>query len=171
MTPDNFWLVIERARQRATTDAEIPILLQAHLAEQQVPYIVAFEEQLRARFHEAYDAKLWAAATIIVGFCSDDSFTDFRGWLIAQGIDVFMAALQDADRLAELGTFTGDYGTARLFSLCYTPTRVYRQKIGDKIADIPVESIRPEWRHADMLKWNRQQILDSFPRLAERFSG
>jgi len=36
--------------------------------------------------------------------CSDDSFDYFRGWLIAQGKDVYLAALHDPDSLADVET-------------------------------------------------------------------
>ncbi len=94
MTPDEFWLAINEARNHATTDTKIPSLLEAQLAKESLAHIVSFEEQLHARFNEAYDAKLWVAAGVILGNCSDDSFTDFRGWLIAQGRDVFLAAVR-----------------------------------------------------------------------------
>jgi len=48
----------------------------------------------------AYKQKLWAAAATIMNGCSDDSFDYFRGWLIAQGEDVYLAALRDPDSLA-----------------------------------------------------------------------
>jgi hypothetical protein len=50
----------------------------------------------------SYLAKLWAAAYLINGGCSDDGFDYFRGWLLAQGKTVFFAAIANPDSLAEV---------------------------------------------------------------------
>ena len=43
---------------------------------------------------------LWTAAIFIKEYgCSDDGFMDFRAWLIAQGKDIYMAALENPDSL------------------------------------------------------------------------
>lgn len=51
---------------------------------------------------EAYRWDLWAAAYLINGGCSDDGFDYFRGWLMAQGRQVWDDALADPDSLAAL---------------------------------------------------------------------
>ena len=50
----------------------------------------------------AYKYGLWAAAAILCDGCTDDGFVDFRGWLIAQGREVYMAALKDPDSLTDV---------------------------------------------------------------------
>lgn len=50
----------------------------------------------------AYKYGLWTAASVLCNGCTDDGFTDFRGWLIAQGRDVYMAALKDPDSLSDV---------------------------------------------------------------------
>jgi hypothetical protein len=50
----------------------------------------------------SYTNPLWAAAYLINGGCSDDGFEYFRGWLIAQGREVFERVVADPDALAEL---------------------------------------------------------------------
>jgi hypothetical protein len=44
---------------------------------------------------------LWAAAYLIGGGCSDDSFMDFRAGLIAQGRDWYERAAASPDALAD----------------------------------------------------------------------
>ena len=39
--------------------------------------------------------------------CSDNGFIDFRDWLIAQGLEVYMAALKDPDSLADIPAYGG----------------------------------------------------------------
>jgi hypothetical protein len=56
---------------------------------------------LLAKFRiRAYRWNLRGAAYLIGQGCSDDSFSDFRMWLISMGRRVYEAALQDPDSLA-----------------------------------------------------------------------
>ena len=50
---------------------------------------------------------LWDAASIMMEWCSDDGFIDFRAWLIAQGKEVYLAALKDPDSLADVEAYGG----------------------------------------------------------------
>lgn len=69
---------------------------------------------------------LWSAASVLCGGCSDDGFMDFRGWLIAQGKDVYMAALKDPDSLADIPA----YGGCCFESLCYVGGYAYEKLTG-----------------------------------------
>ncbi|WP_258318885.1 DUF4240 domain-containing protein [Streptomyces griseorubiginosus] len=57
------------------------------------------------RFDDVHDAlyrwDVWAAAYLIGGGCSDDSFMDFRAGVIASGRDWYERTAQDPDSLAE----------------------------------------------------------------------
>ena len=44
---------------------------------------------------------LWAASAAMGAHSSDDGFMDFRSWLISQGRDVYMSALEDPESLVE----------------------------------------------------------------------
>ncbi len=63
---------------------------------------VSFAGLFSAAYHRAYRWDLWGAAYIIGGGCSDDSFMDFREWLISMGQRVYDAALSRPDALAEV---------------------------------------------------------------------
>ena len=52
--------------------------------------------------HKLYRQDLWAAAYIVRGGCSDDSFDYFRSWLITQGRKTVYNALENADSLCEV---------------------------------------------------------------------
>ncbi len=76
--------------------------LQAELSGLEIADIITWYlifEKYRAL---AYKQKLCAAAAVMMNGCSDDSFDYFRGWLIAQGKDVYLAALRDPDSLADV---------------------------------------------------------------------
>ncbi|MFI6357337.1 DUF4240 domain-containing protein [Streptomyces sp. NPDC050743] len=98
MDTDEFWRIIETARSSATpTDEALVELLSARPIEE----IFEFQKY----FDEAHDAvyrwDMWAAAYLIQGGCSDDSFIDFRAGLIALGRDWYEKAARCPDSLAD----------------------------------------------------------------------
>ena len=97
-----FWKLIEEVRVGTDDAHEIAERLVGSLARREVGDIVRwmqiFDEYQRA----SYKNKLWAAAYVINGGCSDDGFDYFRGWLTAMGKEVFFAALADPDSLVKV---------------------------------------------------------------------
>lgn len=61
--------------------------------------------------------------------CSDNGFIDFRDWLIAQGLEVYMAALKDPDSLADVPTDRDCYCE----TLCYVGSYAYEELTGRDI--------------------------------------
>ncbi|MFF8534775.1 DUF4240 domain-containing protein [Streptomyces sp. NPDC015532] len=107
MNAEEFWNLIERARGTAAdpTDAE-------DIAEQATVLLAGYgprdilgaERVLRELMAASDRAPLRAAAWVISGGspCFDEGFDYFRGWLIAQGREVFEGVVAHADGLAEL---------------------------------------------------------------------
>jgi hypothetical protein len=102
MDQDQFWEIIDEARKIAGSGRESHEALEEILSEQTPEWISEFETEFQKRMYEAYHYSLWGAAYLIGGGCSDDSFMDFRGWLIAQGKETFRRAIDDPDSLADL---------------------------------------------------------------------
>ncbi|MEU2619417.1 DUF4240 domain-containing protein [Streptomyces sp. NPDC007157] len=105
MTKQQFWELIAAARNQANDPHESETVARAAtslLAARPVEEIVAAQQVLWDLMAESYTNPLWAAAYVINGGCSDDGFDYFRGWLIAQGREVFERAVADPDALAEL---------------------------------------------------------------------
>ena len=61
--------------------------------------------------------------------CSDDGFSDFRMWLIAQGKEVYLNALKDPDSLSGVTP----YGYCSFESLGYISSQVYSAMKGKNI--------------------------------------
>jgi hypothetical protein len=100
-----FWNLIEAARLRVADPADgeaIAALAAFQLSHFPREEIVAAEGVLKALMAASYRKSLWAAASLINGGCSDDGFEYFRGWLIAQGREVFERSVADPDSLAGL---------------------------------------------------------------------
>ncbi|MCF2533984.1 DUF4240 domain-containing protein [Yinghuangia soli] len=63
--------------------------------------ILAYKRCFTELSDAAYRWDAWAAAYLIGGGCSDDSFIDFRAGLTLQGRDWYERALVNPDNLAE----------------------------------------------------------------------
>ncbi|MFI9760439.1 DUF4240 domain-containing protein [Streptomyces sp. NPDC051963] len=102
MDIDRFWNIIESARSSATIsgvlfDAALVELLAGGTPQEILEYAERFDE-----VHDAlYRWDVWAAAYLIGGGCSDDSFMDFRAGVIALGRDWYERTALDPDNLAE----------------------------------------------------------------------
>ncbi|MFD4973003.1 DUF4240 domain-containing protein [Streptomyces sp. NPDC058424] len=105
MNKQQFWELIAAARDQVIAPHESEAVAReatSLLADMPVEEIVAAEQVLWDLMVESYTNPLWAAAYIANGGCSDDGFDYFRGWLIAQGREVFERVVADPDALAGL---------------------------------------------------------------------
>lgn len=105
MDTTDFWHLIDEARAGAgePADAETVVIRASELlAARPLEEIVAAQQLVWELMAASYRAPLWAAAYLINGGCSDDGFEYFRGWLIAQGREVFERVVADPDALAGL---------------------------------------------------------------------
>ncbi|MFF3215878.1 DUF4240 domain-containing protein [Streptomyces sp. NPDC002886] len=105
MNKEHFWELIAEARDRAITPHDSDAVAReatSLLAARPVEEIITAEQALWDLMIESYTNPLWAAAYTVNGGCSDDGFDYFRGWLIAQGREVFERVVADPDALAKL---------------------------------------------------------------------
>lgn len=99
MTLDEFWEHI-RATKREDTDDHAKALV-ARLAKLPPAEIIDFDHWWGVLKGEAYTWDIWGAAYVLNGGCSDDSFSDFRSWLVLQGREVFQAVVSNPDSLLD----------------------------------------------------------------------
>lgn len=106
MDAEGFWRLVESARGDGGVFAEA---LAGRLVKGSESEILGFE----ARFDELYGAvyrwDVWAAAYLIGGGCSDDSFMDFRAGLFGLGREWYERVALAPDSLAgHPGVIAGD---------------------------------------------------------------
>ncbi|WP_217957951.1 DUF4240 domain-containing protein [Acutalibacter muris] len=107
MSKDGFWNLIAEVRVACGQDEEKYMdTLIAHLKELGPKYAKDFHDIVHAYEDLAYKYGLWSAAGLI-SYTSDDSFIDFRAWLISQGKKAYYAVLKDPDTLADLNSGDG----------------------------------------------------------------
>ena len=92
MTDARFWDVLQ--------SSSLPEALHAQLATLGDGDLLDFERRHAELHAEAYDWGLWGAAYVLHGGCSDDTFVDFRAYLLSLGRDVYESARADPDSLA-----------------------------------------------------------------------
>ncbi|MER7913291.1 DUF4240 domain-containing protein [Streptomyces sp. NPDC096068] len=102
MDIDRFWQIIETARSSAATSGKpLDEVLVGLLADRPLQEILEYA----ARFDEVHDGlyrwDVWAAAYLMGGGCSDDSFIDFRAGVIALGRAWYERTAAEPDSLAE----------------------------------------------------------------------
>lgn len=129
---DTFWDLIAQAKACCGQDLEASAKwLKGQLLVLGPEQALNFDRIMNGYSVLACQYGLWTAASIMLDGCSDDGFTDFRGWVIAQGREIYLAALKDPDTLADVPL----YGGGRFESLAYIGNSAYEQLTGKDAYD------------------------------------
>jgi Protein of unknown function (DUF4240) len=149
MDTKQLWQLIKDARAQAADPADgdaVTARAVALLTRFPPEQIAAAQGVLSGLMADSYRTILWAGAYLINGGCSDDGFDYFRGWLIAQGREMFDQAMADPDALAELAIIR--LAVARRAHLecehtLYIPAQAHRAATGE---ELPVDAYLPRPR-------------------------
>lgn len=130
---ESFWDLIHKAKNACGQDMDAML---AYLKDRLVSMGPTQAQNFHDIIHVYEDLAdkfgLWDAAGIMKEYgCSDDGFIDFRAWLIAQGREVYFAALADPDSLADVVP----YGDCRFEQLSYVGDYAYEQLTGKSAYD------------------------------------
>ena len=163
MESEKFWKIIEITKSESSGDYEKQqSLLERELLKLTAKEVLEFDNKFRTLRGEIYTWDFWAAAFIINGGCSDDCFSDFRGWLIGQGKSVFESAVQNIETLSQLKeTNDGDWE-----GLSYIATDIYEKKTGNDMPNGIHENFEitgEEWEE------DENELKNRFPKLYTKF--
>jgi hypothetical protein len=100
MDTDDFWNLIEAVPAPAHNGKPFHEALADQLAACTEQEIVDYHDKFEEMHQALCRLDVWAAAYLIGGGCSDDSFMDFRAGLIAQGRDWYQKVAESPDSLA-----------------------------------------------------------------------
>jgi hypothetical protein len=156
-----FWALIRDHVDRDGTDIEVERLVAA-LSKLPLETIAAYDELFQTVYDRAYSWRLWGAAYLINGGCSDDGFDYFRGWLIGMGRDVYVAALQDPDALVDVAE-----ENVQAEDLLYAAPRAYEAASGGSELPLlrsPSVELGEGWDFDD-----DAEMQARYPRLFARF--
>lgn len=138
MDTDAYWQLVDEARTRARgrrpadtpLDAEdVAEALKDLLVERGTEATLAADAAYDEVVAGAYGNRLWGAAYVIGGGCSDDGFDYFLGWLVAQGRTVFDRAVADPDSLADV---VDENTTAECEDMLSAAWDAYQELTGDE---------------------------------------
>ena len=161
MDKAKFWRLIQAAKKESDGDVEeqVAVLIEK-LVSLPASEIIEFGSILDELMARSYTNDLWAAAYIINGGCSDDCFDYFRGWLIAQGEQVFESSLKAPETLVDVAEpdVEGE-------SMLYVAHRAYEEKTGKEMP----RRERLAWELTGD-KWDEDTVYDKYPKLAAKFA-
>lgn len=177
MSKDVFWGLITEAKKECGQDMDASLKwLKKKL--------IALGPQQAQDFHDILHGYqelsnrygLWTAASLMCeNGCSDDGFTDFRAWLIAQGKEVYLAALADPDSLADVEP----YGGCQFELLTYAGSYALEVITGQSAYDGTVEAVynmlldelRQDITYGEGIGYPYEwgELEDYFPRLCEKY--
>jgi hypothetical protein len=159
-----FWRLIAGARAAGSGyPEETAARLLEEMGGLEPDEIVRFDAVLQELMARTYTWDLWAAAYIVQGGCSDDCFEYFRGWLIAQGEDVFHAAVRDPGTLVDVAD---PFQTNECESIFDVARQVYQAKTGRELPWQRAQAAEPAGEPFDDATVNER-----FPNLAAAFSA
>jgi hypothetical protein len=154
MDVNEYWQLVARARHAASDAAnidEVAEQLQALLKTLDLGQIKEAAEACIKLSRDAYSWKLWGAAYLINGGCSDDGFDYFIGWLVGQGREVYTNALIDPDGLAEILT-EEDADSVECEAMLSAAAAAYKDLTGSYdmgLGMLPLPDLGPGWDFDD----------------------
>ncbi|HMS68063.1 MAG: DUF4240 domain-containing protein [Saprospiraceae bacterium] len=133
MDEDEFWDIIKTTKEHSKGDYELQQeILESELSKLTPNEVLLFSNRFRSLRGLANTWELWGAIYIIQGGCGDDSFNDFREWVIGQGKDFYYKTIEDPESLANLDPeFIEE--TADFEGLGYIPSKVFKDLTGIEI--------------------------------------
>jgi len=156
-----FWSLIGNSREAASGDPTVQVeLLIEKLVNETTEDILAYDSIFQHLLDQSNTATLWDAADIIGCGCSYDDFSDFRGWLISQGKEIYENAISDPESLVDLVKLNE---RARHEEFLYVSIYAYERKTG-----------KPLPRRKEMISIKVKGVHSSekekrFPKLAAKF--
>lgn len=139
---DDFWTMIREAKSRFGHDTEASAAwLTSQLVEWGSDAALQFYIIMECYLDISTEYGLYDAATLLCQRSLEDSFHCFRGWLIAQGKEVYLAAMKDPDSLADVEP----YADCRFESICHVGPAAYEKLTGrSAYEDAPDKMIQSE---------------------------
>ncbi len=172
MQPSVFWSIIEEARStKCKTDEELRQKLVEILVRYPKSRLVAFQQRYLGCISKAYRWDLSVALGLVNGYLSDDSFYDFRDYLVSRGRETFEKIVADPESLLEMVDASGEVRFAE-WHFASTPVEAYRIALGERQdnceIELPFEYDWPEKLAGEWIDINdQQQIRNKLPRIYE----
>ncbi|MCL2363484.1 MAG: DUF4240 domain-containing protein [Defluviitaleaceae bacterium] len=182
MNSKKFWEIIGEARMQASGWEEMMEPLVSMLEQLEEAEIFHWQLIFEEYQHLSRKNKLWAAAYVINGGCSDDGFDYFRAWLTAQGKEICIKSLYDPESLAtldmveyaEFEDIMSAASTAYFKKLGISPDydRYYNEHSKYSLTDAQRDEIAIEIKYASDIDtdWKENNLKEWLPKLCEKYA-
>ncbi|MCP4162098.1 MAG: DUF4240 domain-containing protein [Deltaproteobacteria bacterium] len=165
MTENEFWIIIDKTKNSKDQSNALREILRA-FSVKKVEQLHHIYEDMMAK---AYGWHLWGACYTISLGCSDDSFTEFRNWLIAQGKEIYYSGLKDPDGLADIVEILVDergecWPFISDFDLVFG--EIYEKKAG---VELPFYSSQPKNPYGEEWKEDYNILKDLYPKIWTKY--
>lgn len=131
ITEDFFWELLATAKNIGEDPDEQLEWLISHLSKKSVKDIVMFDYIFNKNYYKSYTSNLWAAAYIIMGGCSDNSFDYFRAWLLFLGKDYYEKIINNPEEIVpHLKILEEEEDVPELEDLLSVASMAYEEKTG-----------------------------------------
>ncbi|KZE36390.1 molybdenum metabolism regulator [Bhargavaea cecembensis] len=176
MDKKTFWALIEESGKY---DEQAEWLIE-QLSQKSLEEALEFEFIMQSFMNESYQSRLWGAAYVLMGGCSDDTFDYFRGWLIGQGEEVYHKVINDPEYLAEYidednlddEGYPQNEDLISVGSDAYTFIKTGDTEWDDESFDELLDKLREKGLNLEPdieLDWEEEDLEGMFPALWERF--
>lgn len=165
MGDDQFWNIIHLSYKKANGDFKAQQhALKNELRRLAPQDILLFDNTFRKLRGDAYNWDLWGAIYIIHGGCGDDSFLDFREWVLAQGREFYYKTIADPETLAQLSKEQIEVAWE---GMGYIPTAVFEEITGTDMPNGYIEN-----QEITGAEWDddNDDLKKRFPLLWEKYS-
>ena len=164
MHEDEFWKIIDKSRVASGNNYQKQInALKTILLSLNPTDIEKFDNTFTALSAGSYDWKLWGAAYVINGGCSDDCFDYFRQYLIAHGKDKFYQTLEDPESCVSWIKSEEDDEWEGIQNSAYD---AYLEKTGKEIPKTYIPKFELKGQPFD-----EGTVDQKYPKLAKKFMG
>lgn len=159
-----FWELIDKTREAAKGEPQKQSdWLTEELVKLSAQEIIAFDEIFHDLKDKAYMGNLWDAAFIIMYYCSDSGFEEFREWLVGRGKEAYENALVDPETLVNV-LEVGE----QVYPTLLSPAMEAYEKVTGK--DMPPQSRKWAELQGEPTGDDRQdEIFARFPKLTAKF--
>jgi hypothetical protein len=165
MDLDEFWRVVGVCRRVAGVQADFNVALTRELEARSVADIADFRLRWLAASDGLYTWDVWDASTLMLGGTDDDSFVDFRSWVISLGRVDYDLIRDDPDNLARYGRVIADAESPAAEQLNGIPTQLYLARTQQYPPNPPDDSVltQPLGNRTDLS--DRESVRARFPRI------
>ena len=165
MDREAFWSILDRTRA-PEPEAHEERLREA-LGSVAPADLMDFERHASQLLARSYSVRLWGAAYLINGGCSDDGFDYFLGWLVSEGRQRYAAALADPRAAAEGVDPDGPVWCEGMWGVA---SRAFAAKTGES-SDVYYEQHAPAVPRSDIgPPFDEDTLEERYPEVAARFS-